>query len=70
MNKNDKFYDDVHNYTKYKLIEMIIDKHIDCKISSINKIEDIADDILKVLAVCGLKYYGQIKSRRNKSDDG
>ena len=30
---------------------------------NLNSIEDLADDVLEILALCGLKYYGKIKSR-------
>ena len=62
----DKFYEGVHNYTKYKLIEMLIEKHKDCKLDNLNEIEKITDDILEILALCGLKYYGQIKNRNKE----
>ena len=62
----DKFYESVHNYTKYKLIEMLIEKHKDCKLDNLNEIEKIADDALEILALCGLKYYGQIKNRNKE----
>ena len=26
MNKEDRIYEDVHNYTKFKLVEMLIDR--------------------------------------------
>ena len=60
MNK-DKIYEDVHNYTKYKLVSMLIDKHKDGKLNNLNAIEQVADDVLKVLAVCGLKYHQQLR---------
>ena len=65
MNKQDRFYESVHNYTKYKLIEMLIDKHKDCKLDSLDEIEDITDDILGILSHCGLKYYGQLKNNKD-----
>ena len=66
MDKN-KLYEDVHNYTKYKLIEMLIDKHKDCKLDNINEIEEIADNILNVLSKCGLKYYNELKEGFNEN---
>jgi hypothetical protein len=63
MNKQDRFYEEVHNYTKYKLIEMLIDKHKDDKLDNIDAIEDVAETVLEVLAICGLKYYGRTKKK-------
>ncbi len=62
-NKEDKFYEEVHNYTKYKLVEMLIDKHKDDKLDNLNAIEQLADDALETLALCGLKYYSKINNR-------
>ena len=64
---NDKLYESVGNYTKYKLVEMLIDKHKDNKLDNLNAIEQLADDALEILALCGLKYYGKIK--RNNIDE-
>jgi len=63
MNKQNKFYEDVHNYTKYKLVEMLIDRFNDgkTKLDDLNSIEDLADDVLEILAMCGLKYYSKLK---------
>ena len=57
-----KIYEDVHNYTKFKLVEMLIDKHLDKKLKSINAIEQIADDVLTTLAISGMKFYSELKS--------
>ena len=56
-----KIYEDVHNYTKFKLVEMLIDKHLDKKLKSLNAIEQIADDVLATLAVSGMKFYSELK---------
>ena len=58
---NDRLYESVGNYTKYKLIEMLIDKHLDKKLKSMNAIEQLADDVMNTLSVCGLKYYQELK---------
>ena len=57
----DKLYESVGNYTKYKLVEMLIDKHLDKKLKSMNAIEQLADDVMNTLSVCGLKYYQELK---------
>ena len=61
--KENKLYDDVHNYTKFKLVEMLINRMNGgrVKVDDINSIEDLADDVLKVLAICGLQYHQQLK---------
>ena len=56
----EQLYKDVHNYTKYKLVEMLIDKH-QSKLKDINHIEQVADDVLDVLGVCGMKYHSDLK---------
>ena len=66
MSEEKKIYEDVHNYTKFKLVEMLIEKHLDKKLKSMNAIEQLADDVLKVLSIAGLKYYSELK---NKFDD-
>ena len=63
MNREDRFYEEVHNYTKYKLVEMLIVKHKDDKLDNLNAIEQLADDALETLALCGLKYYSKINNR-------
>ena len=64
-----KIYEEVHNYTKFKLVEMLIDKHLDKKLKSLNCIEQIADDVLATLAVSGLKYYNELKENFNADRD-
>ena len=65
---NDKLYKDVHNYTKYKLVEMLINRMNDGRLNldNLNSIEDVADDVLKVLAICGMKYYSELKGEFNE----
>ena len=66
----DKIYEDVHNYTKYKLVGMLINRMNDGRLNldNLNAIEDVADDVLKVLSIAGLKYYGQLKNKFNKGE--
>ena len=59
--ENKKVFKDVNNYTKYKLVQMLIEKHKDKKIDNMNFIEELSDDILKVLAVAGMKYYSELR---------
>jgi len=66
MEEKDNVYESVHNYTKFKLVEMLIKKHRDKKMSNMNQIEDLADDVLKVLAVSGLKFYSELNGKFGK----
>ena len=58
--ENNKLYESVHNYTKFKLVEMLIDKYKDKNIDNLNQIEQLADDVLRVLAIAGLKHYNEL----------
>jgi len=60
---DEKLYNDVHNYTKFKLVEMLINRLNDgrTKVDDMNSIEDLADDVLKVLAVAGMQYYQELR---------
>ena len=60
---DEKLYNDVHNYTKFKLVEMLIHRLNDgrTKVDDLNSIEDLADDVLRVLAVAGMKYYSELR---------
>ena len=66
----DKLYEDIHNYTKYKLVEMLIKRLGDgkTKVDDLNSIESLADDVLKVLAICGMKYHQELKSKFDKGE--
>jgi len=68
MNKEDRIYEDVHNYTKYKLVEMLINRFRDGKMKNdnLNSIEDLADDVLKTLALAGLKFHNELKGNFDK----
>ena len=71
INKENKLYDDVHNYTKFKLVEMLINRLNDGRLNldNLNAIEDVADDVLKVLAICGLHYHRELKDNFEKGDN-
>ena len=60
---DEKLYNDVHNYTKFKLVEMLINRLNDgrTKVDDMNSIEDLADDVLKTLAIAGMKFYSELK---------
>ena len=67
---DEKLYNDVHNYTKFKLVEMLINRLNDgrTKLDDLNSIEDLADDVLKVLSIAGLKYYSELKHKFEKGE--
>ena len=58
----ERFYESVHNYTKFKLVEMLIEKHKGKKLDNLNMIEDLSEDILDTLTLCGLKFYSKMKT--------
>jgi len=65
---SDKLYEEVNMYTKYKLVEMLISKHKDGKLNNLNAIDQLADDVLGVLSLCGMKYYQELNN--NFNEDG
>ena len=71
MAEDNQLYESVHNYTKFKLVEMLINRMNDGKLNldNLNAIEDVADDILKVLSIAGLKYYNELKENFDENRD-
>ena len=61
MNKEDLLFERVNNYTKFKVIEMLIEKYQHSKLDNLNAMEQLTDDVLKVLAICGLKFHSELK---------
>ena len=63
MTEDKQLYESVHNYTKFKLVEMLINRLNDgrTKVDDMNSIEDLADDVLKTLAICGMQYYQELR---------
>jgi hypothetical protein len=61
--KKDKVYEEVGNYTKFKMVERLISKHKDTTLDSIDKIESLADDMLGVMSMCGMKFYQDLKGK-------
>jgi hypothetical protein len=63
MTEDNKLYNDVHNYTKFKLVEMLIERlnNGKTKLDDLNSIEDLADEVLKTLAISGMKFYSELK---------
>ena len=67
--ENKKVFKEVNNYTKYKLVMMLIEKYKDKKIDNMNLIEQMSEDILKVLAIAGMKYYNELKGEFDENRD-
>ncbi len=48
----------IHNYTKYKVTEALINKHKEGNtLSSLDEVEAVTEEVLNVLTICGLKFY-------------
>ena len=50
-----KYLERLHKLTKYKLVEMFINKYKDKKIQNLNVMEELAEDVLSVLDKVGNK---------------
>ena len=63
MAEDKQLFESVHNYTKFKLVEMLINRLNDgrTKVDDLNSIENLADDVLKVLTIAGLKFHQELK---------
>ena len=52
----------IHNYTKYKVVEVLINKHQEGNtLSSMDEVEAVAQDIVDMLGLVGAKYYAKGK---------
>ena len=50
----------IHNFTKYKVVEVLINKHKEGNtLSNIGEVEDVAQNILDMLGLVGAKFYGE-----------
>ena len=65
---SDELYEKVNQYTKYKLVEMLIEKHKDTTLDNLNIIDQVADDVLGILGFCGMKYYQELNDDFNESE--
>ena len=66
--EDDRLYNSVNNYTKYKLVEMLIEKYKDKNLDNLNAIEQLADDTMNILHLCGMKYYQELRNNFGKDD--
>ena len=52
--------DQIHRYTKYKVVEVLINKHQEGNtLSSLDEVEAVAQDIVDMLGLVGAKYYAK-----------
>ena len=52
----------IHNYTRYKVVEVLINKHQEGNtLSSLKEVEDVAQDVLDMLGLVGAKFYANGK---------
>ena len=56
---SEQFLEKVHNYTKYKVVKMLVTKHKENKLQldNLNAMEDLANDLILVLSSIGEKFY-------------
>ena len=48
----------IHNYTKFKVVEVLINKHQEgISLKDFDEIENLSDDILDMLGLVGAKFY-------------
>ena len=68
MTSEDKIFENVHNYTKFKLVELLIERMNQGRLNldNLNAIEDVADDVLRTLAICGMKFHTELRSKFGK----
>ena len=52
----------IHNYTKYKVVEVLINKHQEGNtLSDLDEVEDVAQDVVDMLGLVGAKFYAKGK---------
>ena len=52
--------EEIHRYTKYKVVEILIKKHNEGNtLSDLDEVEDVAEDVLTMLGLVGAKYYAK-----------
>jgi len=53
------FTNAIYNKTKLRLVKTIVDKYAYEKLDSLDKCEDLADDIMNILFIVGADMYGR-----------
>ena len=55
-------FEQIHNYTKFKVVELLVDKHNDgVTLKSFKEIENLTEEILFILGTVGEKFYNEGK---------
>ena len=50
--------EEIHRYTKYKVVEVLINQHVEGNtLSNLEEVEAVAQDIVDMLGLVGAKYY-------------
>ena len=50
--------EEIHNYTKFKVVELLIAKHQEgITLKDFEDIENLSDDILNILGLVGAQFY-------------
>ena len=50
--------EEIHRYTRYKVVEVLINKHQEGNtLSNLDEVEDVAQDVLDMLGLVGAKFY-------------
>ena len=54
--------EEIHRYTKYRVVKALISNHNEGNtLSNLDEVEKVAEDVLDVLTVVGMKYYARGK---------
>ena len=54
--------EEIHRYTKYKVVEVLVNKHNEGNtLSDLDEVEDVAQDIVDMLGLVGAKFYAKGK---------
>ena len=52
----------IHNYTKFKVVELLIKRHQDgVTLKNFKEIENLSEDILNILGLVGAQFYAKGK---------
>ena len=52
----------IHNYTKLKVVELLITKHQEgVTLKDLDEIDNLSDDILSILGLVGAQFYAEGK---------
>ena len=50
----------IHNYTKFKVVELLIKKHQEgVSLKNFKEIENLSEDILNILGLVGARFYAE-----------